>query len=162
MGRGQTGYMEDLSQRRELKIPQPAHGEPFRAVLAAPLKVHGRVIGTIEMYSHAKRSWADAEVVLLESLATQTSVSLAAAELVEAIQQERRRFEAAFRTVPFGLIVAEDPEAKTVHANPAAAAVFGVPTGENVSPQTPVGARLRRALQQEGQPVARGAAPLER
>src|SRR5262249_11019002 len=81
MGRGQTGNLEDLQLRPELKVPQPATGEPFRAVLAAPLRVRGRCLGTIEVYAHQKQSWGDAQVVLVESLAAQTSVSLAAAEL---------------------------------------------------------------------------------
>src|SRR5262249_27504802 len=53
---------------------------------------------------------------------------------------------AAFRTAPFGLAVADDPAAAEVHLNPAAAALFGVPPGENVSPRGPAGARLRRCL----------------
>jgi signal transduction histidine kinase len=162
MSRGQTGYLEDLKLRPELRVPQPRHGESFRAVLSAPLRVHGRCIGTVEVYSHQKQSWSDSQVVLVESLATQTAVSLGAAELIEAIQQERRRFEAAFRTVPFGMLVAEDPEARQVHVNPAGAALFGVPVGENLSPTTPVGARLRRNVSRNEQPVKLGELPLSR
>jgi signal transduction histidine kinase/ActR/RegA family two-component response regulator len=143
-------------------VPQPRAGESFAAVLAAPLRIRGRCVGTIEVYSRRERPWADAEVVLTESLAAQTSVSLAAAELIEAIQQERRRFESAFRTVPIGLVVAEDPEARQVHVNPAGAALLGVPAGENLSPLTPVGARVRRHVLRGEQPVPPPELPLSR
>jgi PAS domain S-box-containing protein len=162
VGRGQTGYLEDLSLRPELKVPQPAQGEPFRAVLAAPLKVRGRIIGTIELYARHKRSWGEAQVILVESLAAQTAISLAAAELVDAIQQERRRFESAFRTVPFGMMVAEDTEATQVHINPAGAAMLGVPVGENLSPGTPAGARVRRYIFKNERPVRHEDLPLSR
>jgi signal transduction histidine kinase len=162
MSRGQTGYLEDLQLRPELRVPQPREGERVRSVLSAPLRVRGRGIGTVEVYSSHKKTWSDNQVVLVESLAAQTSVSLAAAELVEAIQQERRRFEAAFRTVPFGLTVAEDPEARQVHVNPAGAAMFGVPVGENLSTTTPCGFRLRQSFLRDELPVPEHEMPLDR
>lgn len=162
MGRGQTGFLEDLQLRPELKVPQPAHGEPFRSVLAVPLRVHGRCIGTIEAYHHRKQLWSDAQVVLAESLAVQTSVSLASAELVEAIEQERRRFESAFRTVPFGMMVAEDAKGSQMHVNPAGAVMLGVPVGENLSPATPAGGRLLQAVLRNEQPVPPRSLPLSR
>src|SRR5204862_69136 len=78
--------------------------------------------------------------------AAQASISLQSVTLVEDIRQERRRFEAAFRTAPFGLVAANDPLGQDVRLNPAAAVLFGVPVGENVAPHTPAGARLRRSL----------------
>jgi PAS domain S-box-containing protein len=162
IARGQTGYLEDLKLRPELKVPQPRHGESFRSVLAAPLRVHGRCIGSIEMYSHQQQTWGDAQVILAESLAAQTAVSLSAAELVEAIQQERRRFESAFRTVPFGLVVAEDPEARQVHVNPAGAALLGVPISENLSADSPAAARVRRFFLKDDLPVPTRDLPLGR
>src|SRR5205823_3910531 len=143
---GQTGYLEDTRLRPDLHFPTPKGGEPFRAVLAAPLRVHGRTVGTVELYARERQAWSEAQIVLLESLAAQASISLQSVDLVEAIRQERRRFEAAFRTAPFGLAVADDPDGAAVHLNLAAAALFGVPAGENVGPHTPAGARLRRGL----------------
>jgi PAS domain S-box-containing protein len=98
----------------------------------------------------------------VESLAAQTAISLAAAELVDAIQQERRRFESAFRTVPFGMMVAEDTEATQVHINPAGAAMLGVPVGENLSPGTPAGARVRRYIFKNERLVRHEDLPLSR
>jgi PAS domain S-box-containing protein len=161
MVRNQTGYLEDLALRPELRVPQPRRGGPVRAVLGTPLRVRGRCIGAIELYSQDTRSWNDAEVALVESLAAQTSVSLAAAELMEAIQEERRRFASAFRTVPFGMIVAEDAAGAQVQVNPAGAALFGVPVGENLSLATPSG-RVRRGILKNEQPLRNEDLPLSR
>src|SRR5205823_4311484 len=59
---GQTGYVEDIRLRPDLQIPQPRKGPEFRAVLATPLRVDGRTLGTIEAYSAAPRAWTAAEV----------------------------------------------------------------------------------------------------
>ena len=159
---GQTGYLEDIRLRPDLAIPQPRQGEPFRAVLSTPLRVRGRTIGAIEAYGPEPRSWTAAEVAMIESLAIQASASIQSAELVEEIQQERRRFEAAFRTVPFGMAVADDGEGRRIRLNAAAAAMFQLPSDENVSPGTPVGARLQRQIFQGSQPARPEELPMQR
>ncbi|MEX0713269.1 MAG: ATP-binding protein [Pirellulales bacterium] len=159
---GQTGYLADLGQRPELVIPQPKEGDALRSALATPLKVHGRSVGTIEIYSAEPRVWDDSQVAMLESLAAQTAISLHNRELLEAIQQERRRFEAAFRTAPFGLLVTDDPQGDAVHLNPAAAAMLGVPLGENIAASTPTGSRLRRSIFRGHEPVSAEQLPLAR
>ncbi len=162
MSMGQTGFLEDVRLRPELAIPTPAEGEPFLSVLATPLRIQGRAIGTMEIYSIQPRSWDATQVSLIESLAAQSSISLQNLELIEAIQQERRRFEAAFRTVPFGMAITDDPEAKEVQLNPAAAAMLGVPLGENVAQGTPAGTRIRRAITRNRIPLLNSEFPLSR
>lgn len=162
MSLGQTAYLEDLSLRPDLRVPQPKEGPPFRSVLSAPLRVRGRCVGTVDLYAANPQSWSEGQIGMIESLAAQASISLQNAELVEAIRQERRRFEAAFKTVPFGLAVADDPEGRQVRFNPAGAALFNVSLDENVSPSTVTGARLRRYLVRGDQPVADADLPLVR
>jgi signal transduction histidine kinase len=164
MSLGQTAYLQNLEQRPDLVLPAPRQGEPLRSVMAAPLRVQGRVTGVLEAYSRRPQTWTDAQVAMLESLAAQASISLQGAEQVETIRRERQRFEAVFRTVPFALLVAEDAGLARVRVNPAAAALFNVPLDENLSPATPAGARVSRAavrndrpLPPEGQPLARAA-----
>jgi PAS domain S-box-containing protein len=143
---GQAGYLEDTRLRPDLVFPRPKGGEPVRAVLSAPLRVRGQCIGAVELYATTPQSWGEGQIAMLESLAAQTSISLQNLELVEVIRQERRRFEAALRTVPLAIAVAEDAEGTQVRLNPAAAAQFGVPSDENVALATPAGARLKRYL----------------
>jgi len=139
---GQTGYVEDIRLRPDLRIPQPLHGAEFRAVLATPLRVDGRIVGTIEAYFPTPRAWSVGEVSLIESLAIQAGKSIQEAEYLETIQYERSRFEAALRTVPVGMAVADDPHGAKVRINGAAAAIFEIPSDENVSLTSPMGARL--------------------
>ena len=55
------------------------------AVLAAPLRVGGWPVGTLEVYSREKTAWSPVYVALLESLAAQASVSLEAAHLFDRV-----------------------------------------------------------------------------
>lgn len=162
MSMGQTGYLENVDLRPELIVPQPVDAVPFRAVLATPLRMQGRAVGTVEVYAYQPRKWDGSLITLIESLAAQASISLQNFEMVEAIRQERRRFEAAFRNVPFGLAVCDDPQGDNVQVNPAAASILGVPLGENISATTPVGSRLRRGITRKHIPVPESDLPLAR
>ncbi len=162
MSMGQTGYLEDVRLRPELVLPAPKEGEPFISVISTPLRQQGRVVGTIELLSRQPRTWEPSQVTLIESLAAQLSISLHNIELLETIQQERRRFEAAFRTVPFGLAVTDDSEGAVVHLNPAGAALLGVPPGENISQSTTAGTKLRQSISRSGMRLAPVQLPLAR
>jgi PAS domain S-box-containing protein len=132
MEQNKTAHLDDLSQRPELEIPQPAEGEPMVSVLAAPLRVGGKAIGTLEIYSRQRRSWGAAQISLVESLAAQTSVSLENAELFDEIDEHRRRLQTMFENVPVGLAVA-DAALKDIRMNPAGAAMIGVPPDANLA-----------------------------
>ncbi|MFL5243029.1 MAG: ATP-binding protein [Gemmataceae bacterium] len=162
MSLGKTGFLEDTSLRPDVKIPEPRSGEAIRSVLSSPLRVRGQCVGTIEIYATEVQSWSQAQIGMLESLAAQASISLQSAELVEGIRLERRRFEAAFHTVPFGMAVADDPQAQSVRLNPAAAAMFNVPVNDNVGASTPIGARLQRCLFRNDRPLPEEDMPLRR
>jgi signal transduction histidine kinase/response regulator RpfG family c-di-GMP phosphodiesterase len=162
MSQGQTGYLADVALRPELVLPAPAEGPPFGAVLATPLRVQNRSIGTVEIYAAQPRTWDALQVAIIESLAAQLSISLQSLELVEATRQERRRFEAAFRTVPFGMAITDDPLGEDLQLNPAAAAIFGVPVGENLSSTTPLGVRIRKAATRAHVPVEENDLPISR
>ena len=83
---------------------------------------------------------------MIESLAAQASVSLQSGDLIETIRQERRRFESVFRTVPFGLCVADNAEGTLVRFNPAGASMFGVTPSEHLTPGTLASQRVIRAV----------------
>lgn len=143
---GQTGYVEDVRLLPDVQIPQPQNGPEFRAVLSTPLRIDGRTVGTIEAYGPGARTWNAAEIAIIESLAIQASKSLQEAQLMEVIQHQRRRFETAFRTVPIGMIIAEDSKAQKIRMNGAAAAMFELPSDENISLSTPAGTRLAQRV----------------
>lgn len=134
LSKGRTGYIEDISARPDLRIPQPVEGDPMMAILATPLRVRGVAVGSLEVYSRHRTSWSQEQVSLVESLAAQVSVSLEAAELFESVAQERNRFEAVLRTAPVAVAVC-DATCKYVRLNPAGAALLNVPVDQKVRPQ---------------------------
>ncbi|HWP40544.1 MAG TPA: ATP-binding protein, partial [Tepidisphaeraceae bacterium] len=156
--RNQTGYLEDVSLRPDLEMPQPKQGEPFRSVLAAPLRVNGRAIGTLEVFSRDRRSWSEEQIGMIESLAAQTSISLQAAELYERLEQERRRFETIVRTMPIGVSVAHVPSGRITN-NAAAMQMLALPAESSIE-QRRQGKHFR--LFRGGVPLPAEQAPLLR
>ncbi len=132
MEANKTGSLEDMALRPDLNIPQPKNGEPMKSVLGAPLRVRGRAVGSVEVYAHEKQAWTDEQSAIVESLAAQASISLESAALFDEIDQQRRRFETVFRTLPIGVIVA-NAAYTDVRINPAGAAMFGLPVDANLS-----------------------------
>jgi PAS domain S-box-containing protein len=132
MEANKTGSLEDVSLRPDLIIPQPKAGEPMKSVLAAPLRVRGKAVGSVEVYAHEKQAWTDEQSAVVESLAAQASISMESAALFDEIDSQRRRFETVFRTLPIGVIVA-NAQYTDVRINPAGAAMFGLPVDQNLA-----------------------------
>jgi signal transduction histidine kinase len=158
LGRDRTGYIEDLSLRPDLAIPQPQTGDPLVAILATPLRVRGKAVGSLEVYSRQKTNWSQDQVALVESLAAQTSVSLEAAELFHTVTQQKNRFAAVLQTVPVGIAVS-NADLSEVRLNHAGAAMLNVPVDRNIGtygPDSPYTAYV------DGRPMAAGESPLLR
>jgi signal transduction histidine kinase len=134
LGKGRTGYIEDITARPDLSTPQPVEGEPMVAILATPLRVRGTAVGSLEVYSRHKTSWSQEQVALIESLAAQVSVSLEAAQLFETVAQERNRFEAVLRTAPVAIAVC-NADCSYIRLNPAGAALLNVAVDHRVRPE---------------------------
>jgi PAS domain S-box-containing protein len=129
---GRTGYIEDLALRPELQVPQPAVGPRLVSVISTPLRSGGRVIGAIEGYHARARAWTSEEVGLIESLASQTTVTLRSDELFEEVAQQRQRFETVFRTAPVGMAFMERGS-NNVRYNPAGALLMGLPAETDIA-----------------------------
>ncbi|HEV2295036.1 MAG TPA: ATP-binding protein [Tepidisphaeraceae bacterium] len=118
-----TAYLEDVALRPDLQVPQPATGERIVSVLAAPLVVRGKPIGTLEIYGRQRKAWSNDQVALAESLAAQAAISLENAELFSEIESERARLRAVLDTVPFGVAIC-DGACERFIVNPAGASVL--------------------------------------
>jgi signal transduction histidine kinase len=153
-----TGYLEDLSLRPELKVPQPASGERMVAVLATPLVVGGKPIGTLEVYSRQRRNWSDQQLALAESLASQTSVSLENAQLFREVEDGRRRLQTILESIPVGLAVA-NADMSDVRFNAAGAAMIGVPPNTNMAESF---ARTQWLVYEDGRQLPREQYPIAR
>jgi signal transduction histidine kinase len=161
MEANRTGYLEDVTLRPELKVPQPRAGEPMLAVMATPLTVGGRPIGTLEVYSRQRRAWSDQQIALAESLAAQTSVSLENAQLFRDVEDGRRRLQTILESVPVGLAVS-NKDLTDVRFNAAGAAMIGVPPNTNIAGEFTRAHWLvyedGRQLPRERYPIARAVA----
>jgi PAS domain S-box-containing protein len=123
---GRTGYLDDLSLRPELKIPQPRSGAPFASIISAPFRIDGKLVGTVEAFTRHRRAWTAEEVNLIESMASQTAATIHSDNLFEDVAHERRKFEAIFSTAPVGMALIE-AGATTIRFNPTGASLLGVP-----------------------------------
>jgi signal transduction histidine kinase len=158
LDRGQTGHLEDVSLRPDLRIPQPKNGPRLRSVLAAPLRVGGRAVGSLEVLHTERHVWTEEQVKLIESLAAQTSISLEAAELFERVEEERQRLETLLEHVPFAIWIANH-DCTDVRVNPAGAALLDVPPG---TPLDRAYQEARWRVHRDGKPIDFEQRPLMR
>jgi PAS domain S-box-containing protein len=115
-----------VSQRPELAAERLRRGVSFNAMLGAPLISGPNVVGALVVYSPQPRGWTESDVSLVESLAAQAAVSIAAISLVEQLENEHRELQTIVDAVPFG-ILRTDAHASRLICNPAAAAMLGFP-----------------------------------
>ena len=162
IARGQAGFLDDLSLRPDVRLPEPCEGAPFRSALSAPLSSRGQAIGTIEVYGRGLGRWNEEHITLITSMAAQASISLETARLFEELAHERQRFETVFRSLPVCVLVAEDAQCDQVSGNPAAAALFTTTLDANFSPLAPHGKRLRATMLQDGRALLPHEQPLVR
>ena len=163
LSRGRTAYLEDISLRPDLRILQSKEGRPMVSVLAAPLRVGGWPVGTLELYATQKTAWNEERVALAESLAAQASVSLETAALFQRVERERARLQTVLQSLPVGVLIAEDASGTRMSGNAALAALYQVPTDANFSPVAPPApGTKRRTFRRNGQPIAPFDLPLMR
>jgi PAS domain S-box-containing protein len=66
----------------------------FRAFLGVPLRVHGALIGVLNVYATSRRRFMPDEISLLSALADQASVAIESARIFRQEQERRRQVEA--------------------------------------------------------------------
>lgn len=118
--------IDSVSQSPEVKPERVRDGEIFQAMLGAPLKAGANTIGALVIYSPQARGWTESDVSLVESLAAQISVSLAATRLVGQLEDEHGELQTIVDSVPFGILRTDATGSRLV-CNPAAAAMLGFP-----------------------------------
>ncbi len=101
--RNTTGQIDDIGLRPDLTLPAPTGGEPFRAALSAPVRLHGRAIGVIEIYADQPRSWEPDQARLLDWLARQCSIALEGIHLRNDLQQINDRLAWVLEATGVGL-----------------------------------------------------------
>ncbi len=89
---GEPVVVEDLSQDTTY---DPAHkrgaiGQGYRGFIGAPLKSHGRVLGTLNVYTKGARHFLPDEIALLTALADQASTAIEKARLFRETEEGQR------------------------------------------------------------------------
>lgn len=79
---GRAAFVEDLEKRPDLHVPAAS----ARSVFAAPLR--GGVKGTVEAYAAAPHEWTEEEFRVIEWMATQASLVLAARRLRSGLERD--------------------------------------------------------------------------
>lgn len=87
-----TAFVDDLSARPDLLVPHPV-GHDFRSVLATPLRLQGKPVGVVKVYSFETRKWTTQQFHIIEWVATQCSLALGAMRLQEELGQTNSRLE---------------------------------------------------------------------
>ena len=149
--------IDNVSLRPELKLVRGKAGERFPAMLGAPLKMGGDIVGALVIYSPRVRGWTGNDVSLVESLAAQASVSIATAKLLEQIENDHRQLQTILDTVPFA-IVRMDAKTSRLICNPAGCALLALPQVVEQGPEHWPNAKL---IGPSGE-IARGGDPLMR
>jgi signal transduction histidine kinase len=116
----------NLSEHPEIKTERNGEGLEYHALLGAPLKSGGDIVGAVVVYSPQARSWTESDLSLIESLAAQASVNVAATRLIEQAEDEHRELQTIVDAVPFGILRTNARGTRLI-CNPAAAGMLGFP-----------------------------------
>lgn len=95
----------------------------YRSMVSIPLLVDGEVIGVLNGYSTAPRTFTDAQLASIETLAAQAAVSLRVSLLMEARQETIRRLQESNATLEQQRFTLE--RAHEIHKRLTAAALTG-------------------------------------
>ncbi len=107
--RGETGYLEDIALRPDLQCLEGSAGDPFRSLLAAPLRMRGQIMGVVEIFSRQPRRWTVEQFRLIEWLADQCALLLDALQLRAELERRRTDAEqASIRKTRFLAAVSHD------------------------------------------------------
>ncbi len=88
-----TASLEDTSLRTDLNILSVPGHLRFAAVLSSPLRVKGKPIGAVSIYSSKKQQWTEEQFRLIEWLAAQCSHTLEAMRLAAEVLQSQKQNE---------------------------------------------------------------------
>ena len=149
MQQDRTACLEDTSLRSDLNILSVPGHQQFGSVLSSPLRVKGRPIGAVSIYSNKTQQWTVEQFRLIEWLAYQCSNTLEAMRLSAEVLRERKlAAEAQGRLAAIvesaeDAIIGEDLNAVIQTWNAGAENIFGYKaeevTGKSVSLLIPPG-----------------------
>lgn len=94
--------------------------------LAAPITWQGEITGVIEVASHARRSFGEDDLRLLNLFVNQAAIALENSNLYRLITEDQRRTEAMLHSINDG-VIAVNNDAKVILVNAAAERILRLP-----------------------------------
>lgn len=133
MQHNRTGFVDDLSARPDLVVPQP-QGRPFRSILATPLRLDSAPIGAVKVYADEPRRWNAEDFRIAEWVAGQCEMILQIVRSKEAERDRAEELEKLMDVAPVAIWVSRDPECRQIVGNRLANEFYEARDNENVSP----------------------------
>jgi hypothetical protein len=121
-----TAALADAALRPDLLLIHPPGEDPFRAVLAAPMRAEGRPFGAVGIYSRHTQEWTAEQFRLVEWLAAQCARILETLRLQEQLRRLYAEQQAIFDSVP-AMIWYKDTKNNFVRVNRAVSSFVGKP-----------------------------------
>jgi PAS domain S-box-containing protein len=116
--------IENLARARTLLDPVPLD-RAIKSVVALPVRTKSQVVAVMWVGFDTARRFADSDIDLLSTLASQTAVLVDNAHLFQSAEGERRRLAAILASTTDAVLVT-DRENRVLLINPAAERAFGI------------------------------------
>jgi len=91
---GQPVIVPNIQEQKQFRYPELARKSGLTSALAAPLLSHGKVIGSINIYTRDARVFSDEEVGFLKIVAGQAATAIQNARLMSETLEMKRTLEA--------------------------------------------------------------------
>lgn len=144
----------DVSHDPRLVVPDFAR-EQVRAMILAPMRARGKVVGVLSVMSHQPYQFEEEEVNMVRVIADQIGIALDNARLFEAVRAQQSRLEAVLQSTA-DAIIATDNVSNVNLVNQAAKRLFELDVAQVVgqplrdAPLPPVvREKLRHAMAQD-------------
>ena len=98
-----TAGLADASLRPDIALLQVPGEQPFRAVLASPMRTDGEPFGAVAIYSRQKQEWTTVQFRLAEWLAAQCAHILETLRLQEHLRESEERYQRLANMAPIPL-----------------------------------------------------------
>lgn len=85
---GKPVYIEDVSRDTRFQYPEAAREEGLSSVLVAPLKVEGKVIGVVRVYTGAKYNFNDDDREFIMAVTHIAAIAIENARLHQALKSD--------------------------------------------------------------------------
>ncbi|MDR1242165.1 MAG: GAF domain-containing protein [Deltaproteobacteria bacterium] len=88
LGSGKLVYIDDISTDKRWQYPEAARTEGLASVLIAPLKVEGRCIGVVRVYTAQKEQFTEEDREFLMAVTHLAAISIENARLHQALKAD--------------------------------------------------------------------------